>query len=198
MTKKICCVCKKEKEKSKENFLQRGFNKNGSEKWTSECLVCRRIAHKQYRKDHPEKFNTNKVCRDKDREKYKEYYREYWRKWRENKYKTSLSYKIGSNISSHLWHSLKRNVKSKSIKILLGCTIEEFRIYIESLFEEGMTWDNYGPIWELDHIIPRAYFDFSKQEDQEKCFHYTNYRPLFKKDNTSKSSNFQGNKYYYK
>jgi hypothetical protein len=36
---------------------------------------------------------------------------------------------------------------------LLGCSIDEFKKYIESLFEDGMTWQNY-PAWHIDHIIP--------------------------------------------
>lgn len=67
---------------------------------------------------------------------------------------------------------------------LLGCTPEFFMSYIESLWQPGMTWENRGfRGWHLDHIIPCYTFDLSKEEDQKKCFHYTNQRPLWMKDN---------------
>jgi hypothetical protein len=67
-----------------------------------------------------------------------------------------------------------------------GCSIEDFRKYIESQFTKGMTWDNWGKyskknpkVWNLDHIIPCYKFDFSKEEDRLTCFHYTNLRPVW-------------------
>ena len=42
-----------------------------------------------------------------------------------------------------------------------------------------MTWDNYGGYWHIDHIIPCCRFDLTKEEEQLKCFHYTNLQPLF-------------------
>jgi hypothetical protein len=68
---------------------------------------------------------------------------------------------------------------------LLGMTFAEFRPYIESLFKDGMSWENHGE-WHLDHIKPCASFDLSKEEEQKKCFHYTNLQPLWAKDNLIK------------
>ena len=71
---------------------------------------------------------------------------------------------------------------------LVGCTPEFLRSYLESLFTEGMTWDNYGPKgWHVDHILPCASFDLTKEEEQKKCFHYTNLQPLWWFDNLRKS-----------
>lgn len=71
---------------------------------------------------------------------------------------------------------------------LLGCTIEEFRAYLESKFTEGITWDNYGKQgWVIDHIIPCRSFDLTKIEEQKKCFNYKNMQPLWNTDNQKKS-----------
>ena len=48
-----------------------------------------------------------------------------------------------------------------------------------------MSWDNQGE-WHIDHIIPCASFDLTNEEEQEKCFHYTNLQPLWAIDNMVK------------
>jgi hypothetical protein len=76
---------------------------------------------------------------------------------------------------------------------LLGCSISDFRKYLEKQFSEGMTWDNHGfNGWHIDHIKPCASFDLTIPEEQQKCFHYSNMQPLWAQDNLSKSSYFNG------
>lgn len=73
---------------------------------------------------------------------------------------------------------------------LLGCTSKQLKQYLESQFQEGMTWENYGygdDKWYIDHIIPCASFDLSNLEQQKICFHYTNLQPLWQFDNLKKS-----------
>ena len=50
-----------------------------------------------------------------------------------------------------------------------------------------MSWENYGMHgWHLDHIIPCCSFNLQNEEELKKCFHYSNYQPLWAKDNLSK------------
>lgn len=49
-----------------------------------------------------------------------------------------------------------------------------------------MTWNNYGTVWHIDHIMPCSLFDMTKESDRAKCFHYTNMQPLFALDNLLK------------
>jgi hypothetical protein len=62
---------------------------------------------------------------------------------------------------------------------LLGCTIDFLKEYLEARFLPTMTWENYGTLWHIDHIIPCASFDLRDLEQQKACFHYTNLQPLF-------------------
>ena len=68
---------------------------------------------------------------------------------------------------------------------LLGCSFEFFLSHIASQFTEGMTLENYGQ-WHLDHIIPLA--TATTREDIVRLNHYTNFQPLWAKDNLSKGA----------
>jgi len=84
---------------------------------------------------------------------------------------------------------------------LLGCTYEFLRQYIESLFQNGMNWDNNGrgeDKWHLDHIIPCAAFILTNIEQQKKCFHFSNLQPMWEPENLRKSSIYKGVNYKYK
>lgn len=70
---------------------------------------------------------------------------------------------------------------------LLGCTWEEAFSHIESLFTEGMNWDNRSE-WHIDHKKP---LDLATNEEElrELC-HYTNLQPLWAEDNLKKSNKY--------
>ena len=67
---------------------------------------------------------------------------------------------------------------------ILGCSFEEFKIYLESKFEPWMTWNNRGLYnssklnygWDIDHKIPLA--SAETEEEIIKLNHYTNLQPL--------------------
>ena len=79
--------------------------------------------------------------------------------------------------------------KSDSTLKLIGCTPKELKSHIQSLFQDGMSWDNYG-LWHIDHIMPCASFDLVKEEQQRKCFHHSNLQPLWAEDNLSKGDRY--------
>lgn len=72
---------------------------------------------------------------------------------------------------------------------LVGCSLQELKAKLESQFKPGMTWENYGSVWHVDHIRPCISFDFTKPEQQRACFHHTNLQPLFASENLSKGTN---------
>jgi len=72
---------------------------------------------------------------------------------------------------------------------LIGCSVGFLRQYLESLFTEGMSWNNYGNKkgqWSIDHIIPCCSFNLYNGDQQKKCFHYTNLQPMWHLDNLKK------------
>ena len=84
-----------------------------------------------------------------------------------------------------------------------NCTVEYFYNYIESLFTDGMSWDNQGKKaedkrgWQLDHRRPCASFDFNNEEEIYMCFHWSNYQPLWAADNNKKSDTYDINTFKY-
>lgn len=57
-----------------------------------------------------------------------------------------------------------------------GLDIENYRKWIELQFINGLNWNNFGSVWQFGHIIPLAYFDFSKDEDLKLCWNFINIR----------------------
>lgn len=67
---------------------------------------------------------------------------------------------------------------------LLGYSALQLRTHIESLFEEGMTWDNHGKgpdDWHLDHVKPVC--EFSPDEHPRTVNALSNLRPLWGREN---------------
>lgn len=94
---------------------------------------------------------------------------------------------LKSRISGLIRSSIRNRglVKSKKTAKILGCEIHEFKCYIESRFQDGMSWENMS-LWHIDHIIPMA--SAKTVEDVESLNHFTNLRPLWASENLSKGS----------
>ena len=85
------------------------------------------------------------------------------------------------NINGALRKSIMIRIRkfSKLNFDVFGCSIDEYKLYLESKFDKGMSFQNYGYwlIFQKDYIKP------SDSEDQIKTkLHYTNTRPLWVKD----------------
>lgn len=96
------------------------------------------------------------------------------------------SYYFAKILRSRVYHVLKGVKKSAPTLALLGCSLSQFRAHLQSQFKRGMHWNNYGKRWHIDHIVPCYSFDLSKPEQQRKCFHYSNLRPLWAELNLKK------------
>jgi hypothetical protein len=151
-----------------------------------------RLVHKQEISDY------SKIWYIKNRDKvlvYKKQYRELNRKilsekaqeYNKKKLAKNSSFRILYHLRRRILKVLKENSKSKSTLELIGCSVDKLKLYLESKFQPGMSWQNYGLYgWHIDHIKPCCQFDLSKPEEQRKCFNYKNLQPLWAKDNLSK------------
>jgi hypothetical protein len=104
-----------------------------------------------------------------------------------------LNFGIAQNLRHRMWGVLKGKVKVGSAVDDLGCSIDKFKAYLESHFNFGMTWENYGNgfgKWNLDHIIPLTAFDLTNREQYLFAAHYTNYQPMWALENISKGNRY--------
>lgn len=113
--------------------------------------------------------------------------------YKNNRSKTDPEFKLISTLRSRLYSALKSKNAKKCDKTLelTGCSISFLKGYLEAKFTEDMSWEKLGIHGiHIDHIIPCAKFNLLIEDEQRKCFHYTNLQPLWAKDNLSKGAKF--------
>ncbi len=137
---------------------------------------------KEYIKENKEKRSTQR----------KNYYKENKVKvkaqkklWTNNNIIKDDLYKLKINIRKNISSSFKRNgyVKNSHTEEILGCSFNDFKLYLESMFKPWMTWENKGLYngeldygWDIDHIIPIS--SAITVDELIKLNHYTNLQPL--------------------
>ena len=81
--------------------------------------------------------------------------------------------------------------KSKSSNLLskyLGCSFDDFIKWIQYQFVEGMTLENYGSEWHIDHVKPCASFNLTNENEIIECMGWKILRPCWKIENLKKSN----------
>jgi hypothetical protein len=180
----VCKSCRKEYNTNNQKNIKE-YRENNKEKTKPQI--------QEWKKNNPKrvkelwKINNSKKTKEKiklDNQKQKEYKKN----WSKNQYKNNINFKITQLLRIRLIDALKgkTNKTDSSLKIL-GCSIEEFKLYLEKQFLPEMNWKNHGEIWEIDHIKPCASFDLTCETQQKVCFHYINLQPLFKTSDIAKS-----------
>lgn len=172
---KKCAQCK-------NSYELINFPKDGK-RHRSYCFDCNRVRTNKFTLKRKEKRKIeNKINQEKINAYSRSYYNQNKEIYKRNhkKYLLIPKNKIIHNTRIRINKALKFNYKFSSSIELLGCSIEDYKLYLESLFLPEMNWSNYGKVWEIDHIIPCSSFDLMKEEEQKKCFHYLNTQPLFK------------------
>ena len=187
---------KANKEKLKlQKKIYREANKDKIEKYQKN--------YRQINKDKLKEFSKNWIQNNKDRyylvkktyrqknadkiKFWQDSHRNYLRIYQNNRYKTNIQYKLSESLRSRLRSALKNNQKIGSAVKDLGCSIDELKVYLESKFLPGMSWNNWTHDgWHIDHIKPLASFDLTDRNQLLQACHYSNLQPLWAKDNICK------------
>lgn len=192
----VCRICEKErveifrkqaKEKAaryyaanKEKILAR------NKKWMDENSDKEKATAKKYRKNNKEHI-TNRI--KKWRLNNLDRYRKNQREWKRKQRKENPHLTVVERLRRRIGESIRQQNAKKFFRFqdIVGCSYEELIKHIESQFKDGMCWERFSEI-EIDHIKPCCSFDLTKEEEQRKCFHYSNLQPLWIWDHQKKSA----------
>lgn len=164
--------CQQENPQSIYSFRKAKRYKDGLYSWCNSCW-------KEY---------SNNYCKQYYKEHKKEII-ESKRIYSKNRSKVDIEYKLKRQLRIRLNQAIKDNYKTGSAVSDLGCSISELKIHLESKFQDGMTWENWGNkegCWSIDHIIPLSRFKLSNRNEYIKACNYMNLQPLWHIDNLIK------------
>ena len=195
--RKYCTDCSKDVRRIKQRqYIKKWFEKN------KEIIKIKyKEYHAEYRKNHREK--NKEYSKGSEVRKYQ---REYMRKLRQSEefkkkrnerhkenYVENSSYKLRMVLSGRIRRAIKEQYGKKSAKTieLVGCSLEFLKERLQQTAIQNGYLDfdieNYsGKKYHIDHIKPCASFDLSKEEEQRKCFHWSNLQILSANDNYKK------------
>lgn len=185
-----CKHCKREKEK-----IWREKNKEKVKAYEKSYYQDNKEKKLNYQNSYHIKNRTkmlSNMCNYRNDDKNKKRISKQKMDWVNKQLKEDIQFKLRHILRGRIYNALNDQLtkKSNSTIELLGCDCEFYKKYIELLFTEGMTWDNYGE-WHIDHIKPCASFDLTNINEQKLCFHYTNTQPLWAFDNLSKGAKIE-------
>lgn len=154
------------------------------------CQYCKTLKSKIEFQKHRAKCRSCRTLETREwNSKNKEQHNSYQRQYKSKLYKTNINFKIKQILRARLNKAIKNGWKVGSSVDLLGCSIEDFKVYLESKFQDGMNWNNHSKNgWHIDHIMPLDNFDLSNENELKLACHYTNLQPMWSKENCSKSN----------
>lgn len=108
------------------------------------------------------------------------------------RYKRDINFRLNLRLATKIGESLRGNKKGLHWETLVGYNLQDLKGHLEKQFKKGMTWDNYGTYWHIDHRIPLSWFKFNKSNDSEfkKCWALDNLQPKKAKDNLIKQARY--------
>lgn len=165
-----------------------GLVKEKAREWQRKNQDKLKKARDKYKENHPEKQReASKKWILNNREKR----RIIARRSNTKRRKTIKGY-LNHKMSNQVRLSIMRNKKGYSWESLVNYTVEDLQKHLESLFKDGMSWDNMGK-WHIDHKIPISAFNFEKPTDVnfKKCWALSNLQPLWALDNLKKGNRIQ-------
>lgn len=168
-------------------------DKKSKDGHSSRCKLCVRKYNKSYKEKNKNKLTNFYHQRyQQNKEKYKEYdreHKEYRNEAEKRRKQVNPNYNLSKNTTTLLSDIIKHpNRMSTCLEQRCGYTAKQFRDHIQSQFTSEMNWDNYGSVWEVDHIIPINYFNYpdTNCKDFRICWSLMNLRPLSKHKNAQR------------
>jgi hypothetical protein len=189
--------------------------------WKAKDRVLAPEKHKKYGKDYRDrnadeiserrkkkwKLPENESVREKNKLRLKENRERYYKNrnekrllnpepvrkkqrewWRNN---NTPKMRLRNSIGGMIWFALKEKKGGRSWESLVDYTLDDLMRHLESQFQAGMSWDNWGKTgWHIDHKIPVSAFNFKTYDDIDfkRAWALSNLQPMWAKDNMSKGA----------
>lgn len=167
---KHCNICDKDLPVS--HFVKNKLSLTG---YAAHCRTCNRT---HYQIPHKKEINERvKAWGRANKERIREI---------EKRYKNQPQVRARRTIKRRLKKIIGPNQTCLRHRELIGCSPKAFNEYLQSRFNELMTWDNYGRYWHIDHIIPCVAFDMTDPQQILQCWNYRNMQPLTGRENVMK------------
>lgn len=182
-TSKVCTKCKEEK--PLDSFYRKPKGKYGR---SAKCIVCQKDESKAWRILHPDQVKEQNLKSYIANRHKQPVYRKRHNPKRRKRYQEDFVYRLECVFRSRtrdafIAQGVKKQYRSTE---MLGCTPSEFKKHILGNLQPGMTEENYGTVWHIDHTRPCAGFNLVDHEQVRQCFHWSNLMPMFADKNRQK------------
>jgi hypothetical protein len=179
-----CNKCKSRLDTVRKGGISKEEQKELYEKGLKRCNTCKQVkalsefypeSEKNIKSYHSPSFYVRGSCKECELTNQK-------------KRRSAPKGKLGNAMQSALYKSLKGNKKNCGWERIVGYTVDKLKLHLESKFKKGMSWNNYGSEWHIDHIRPIASFSFSSFKEKEflECWSLGNLQPLWAEENLKK------------
>ncbi len=140
---------------------------------------------KFYNENNKDKANLHvRTYYDKHRDQINKQKGEYKR----NRRMIDINFRLRSSFPVRIYNSIKNLKGGRHWENIVGYNLDQLMRHLESKFKDGMTWENYGFYWQIDHIVPVAAFNYTTYTDEsfKRCWSLINLQPLKSEDNLKK------------
>lgn len=122
------------------------------------------------------------------------YYQTTYNDVRRKRNKDDINMRLIRAQRNYIYKCLTRfkNKKQGSLQYL-HCTLDILKSWIEFQFDDEMSWENYGKLWTIDHVLPLSQFNLFDETEQYIAFDWKNLQPS--KTNFTKSNKILFNEY---
>ena len=219
--RQVCSVCSNHaatglRRVAAANYYQK--NKNSIKQKNKEWALSNREKVREYKRQWKKRNRgivnaSDRARRKLDTAKFKEKFRKYYlqkksqllqrrkdwglknrdhlKNYYKQRAKNSTQYRIAKNLRSRIRSALVGNFKTEKTENLIGCSFDFLKVWLESKWKPGMSWQNYGHDgWHIDHVRPISSFDLSLPKQQSMACHFLNLQPLWAHENFSKSDRY--------
>jgi len=179
----------KKRKKRRNSYCKDCMKKYVSE-WVKRNKEKKREQKKRWSENNKERIRER---RNEWKRKNPERQRKNARECMRRMYNKNPCFRLARNTGKRVRKSLSYGKNGQSWERLLGFTCLQLKKHLEKQFTPEMSWENYGPVWHIDHIVPISAFNFTKPEDLDfkRCWSLKNLRPLLAEENWAKNNKLE-------